>query len=427
MRCAAIHMLIIASLGFACGRANQPAVADSGSVETAVDGGGLIADAGQDAGPEADGGVDSGSADAAVPTTIIHTDAGVDILLYDYGTPTDCGGIIPEPEDFHPVSMTLPSDAGSCAPPMTDESGIIALGAGGVPPIGRYLLVANDSDGGVIGAFAPGIPFQRLHAGPIGFSAAVEDNISPDGTFEPGDAGWTFFAYDRSGALFSTARRELTNIDSSAIADLPDGGHALVVGDAAKGSFTLQVFNPDSSWQLTAPVVIDAADGGMPILHAVADQEGHLLVQFGWLFDQVACANRWYDIVGQRFGDCLEVYEWPLGHIRTLLGSVSFEQDMDEPPDFFAFLPDPKATPVPPPDMFRQWAIVRNSTAYANWGERCIGDFCSFAPGSMDLLSRSGTKCATLFFRDTNIFVGRDGTVIEQSSCSYRWFPRLLR
>jgi hypothetical protein len=77
--------------------------------------------------------------------------------------------------------------------------------------------------------------------------------------------------------------------------------------------------------------------------------------------------------------------------------------------------------------MFRKWAIVHHATAYANWGQECIFDDCLYCPGAMDLLSRSGTKCATLQFNDTNLFVGRDGTVIEQSGCSYRWFPQLLR
>ena len=370
---------------------------------------------------------DAGPSDAAVSTVVTHTDAGVDILTYLYDFPTDCGGLVPSPEDFKPVSMTVPSDAGSCAPPMTDESGIIALGSGGTPPIGRYLLVTNDADAGIVGTFAPGIPFKKLHGEPIGFSAAMEDNISGDGVFEPGDAGWSFFAYDQGGALFSSARRELTSIDSSAVTTLPDGGVVLVVGDAAKGAFTLQAFGPESGWQLTAPTVIDAADGGMPILHAVADQEGHVLVQYGWLSDKVSCPNRWYRTDGQRFGECIDAYEWPLGAIATMMGSVSFELDNDNPPDFYFFFADPTAAHVPPPDMFRKWAIVRQANAYANWGVRCIGSFCSFAPGSMDLLSRSGTKCATLFFRDTSIFVGRDGTVVEQSSCSYRWFPQLLR
>jgi hypothetical protein len=379
-----------------------------------------------DGGAISDGGSGSAAGDAAVPTTLVHTDSGVDILLYDYGTPTDCAGIVPAPEDFQPVSMTIVPDGGSCPPPMTDESGVIALGSGGTPPIGRYLLLSNDADAGVVGQFAPGVPIAKLRGELDGFSAAVEDDLF-DGTFEPGDAGWTLAKYARDGTLISSVRQELNPGDTSAVTPLVGGGYAMIVGKSGNGTVSRKLFADGTGWQWGNPATLATIDGGMPVLFAANDAAGHLLLQSGWPGDPAACENRWYDSDGNALGDCVRGYASPLGEIRSLLSAVSFRRLMDNPPDVFLVIPEPGSAPPAVPDMLRQWTLVRRSSAYANWGQRCVGDFCSFAPGSMDLLSRSGTKCATLSFRDTNIFVGRDGTVIEQSSCSYRWFPQLLR
>jgi hypothetical protein len=376
-------------------------------------------DAGLDAGGDA-GGDDAGTGAAPVPTTTLYTDAGVIIVRYDYDAGTDCDGITPAPDDFAVAMASFPPQPKGCPPPLTDESGVIALGTGGAVPIGEYALLTNDLDGGYIAAFAPGIARESLHAEPIGFSGAALDG------------GWAFTLFGRDGAQLATCSRALGVGDTSDVSALPSGGYALVVGDAAASNYLLQTVTPANGWKLSVPIVLDSSDGGVMHVEARTSQEGNLIIQRRDYPTAPSFPNRWYAIDGTPLTDWFGGYSRYLAGKFTMLGGVVFDMPIYEDggkPDYFWFAPDPTAKPAQPPDMNVQWAIVRNARAYANWGEICFWNgTCWRNPNQMDLLSRSGLKCASLFFDPHgNISVGRDGTVIQQNGCSYRWYPHVLR
>ena len=400
---------------------------DAGAARGTLDAGNASVDAG-DAGMDGsvdavDAGEDAGPPDAAVPMTVFYTDAGVTIVRYDLDAGGDCDGILPSPDQVSLVTRTFPSQASGCAPPMSDESGVIALGTGGAPPIGEYTLVTNDADAGYLATFAPGIPWEALHSEKAGFSSAILDG------------GWSLAVYGHRGEPLGSATRALQPGDIGEITQWPSGGYALVVGEAASARTVLQSFTPASQWQLTDSVVLGAsADGGIYRARVQASWEGNLFVERLASYPEIpSLPNRWYTPAGKPLTDPFDGYGKTVPGTFTALGGVVFEVDnsLDGAfPYYYWFLADPTAAPTPrPPNPFLKLAIVRHGRAYANWGTICFWNgTCRHEEDQMDLYARSGAQCGSLIFTPTGKnFVGRDGTVIQQAGCSYRWYPQLLK
>lgn len=367
-------------------------------------------------------------ADCATPAercTIIPEDGGVSAVTVAVDAGAGCAQLVPALRALENDYALIAGSGRDCPEPVIDGQGTVAFGTGGVYPFGEYEIAQPRPFPTVLTApFVSGMDPPGPHGEPSGFGGLhrTGDGISVLRLNEAGkDAGVTQLAGNYIQLLPLA---------------LPSGAYSIFEIDDG-GVQTWQTLEPDGG--ISDSVILQKGlptTPGEAVMKGAVDGSGNVFLATFTSGGNAPCSTRWYSPGGTPLGPCtlLTGFAEVVGGIEGVALRNAHPVD---PPYSYSWSPDPSSGSNGPPDPstifgFRVQSLS-GDRGYVTSGQICTYAGCFGDASTIHLVTPDGKECASIRFRafadgGTPIFtVGREGTLIEQDGCRYRWWPGVFR